>query len=104
MFLTKEDSEKYKQELKEKNPLNDFGQRIKIVEFESFLKLSDSSYQVDFSVTSSSINFSDREKKVVRGVIQIQMMVPSKIEMDFNPLGIYVKNYDFTEIKTGAIR
>lgn len=104
MFLTKEASEKYKQELKEKNPLNDFGKRIKIVEFESFLKLSDSSYQVDFSVTSSSINFSDREKKVVRGVIQIQMMVPSKIEMDFNPLGIYVRNYDFTEIKTGAIR
>ena len=102
MFLTKEASEKYSQELQEKNPLNDFGNRIKLVEFESFLKLSDSSYQVDFSVTSNSMNFSDREKKVVRGVIQIQMMVPSEKERDFNPMGIYIKNYDFTEIKTGV--
>lgn len=101
MFLTKEASAKYTQELQEKNPLNDFGKRIKIVEFESFLKLSDSSYQVDFSVTSNSMNFSDREKKVVRGVIQIQMMTPSKTELDFNPLGVYVKNYDFTELKRG---
>ena len=57
---------------------------------------------MDFSVTSSSMNFSDREKKFVRGVIQIQMMVPSEKERDFNPMGIYIKNYDFTEIKTGV--
>ena len=93
-----------RKELKEVNPLTELGKTIRTVDIESILKLSANSYQIDFYVISENYEHRQRTSTHIRGIVHIEFLTPEKEDQIKNPLGIYIKNYDFTEIKTGAIR
>ena len=99
--LTNSSSQKLSEELRAYNPLRDVGKIVRNVEIQSVLNVTQNSYQVDFIVTTSSI--SGRVEKVARyrGLLTTALMEPSDDDKILNPLGIYIKNFDFTEIKTG---
>lgn len=103
-MLTSSATVKYSDELKEVNPLTEVGKTIRTVDIESILKLSANSYQIDFYVISENYEHRQRTSTHIRGIVHIEFLTPEKEDQIKNPLGIYIKNYDFTEIKTGAIR
>lgn len=103
-MLTSSATVKYSDELKEVNPLTELGKTIRTVDIESILKLSANSYQIDFYVISENYEHRQRTSTHIRGIVHIELLTPEKEDQIKNPLGIYIKNYDFTEIKTGAIR
>ncbi len=99
--LTSSSSQKLSEELRKYNPLKDVGNIIKTVEIQSILNLSQNSYQVDFIVTTTSPAGRVENTARLRGVITTALMEPGNDDKVLNPLGIYIKNFDFTEIKTG---
>lgn len=72
---------------------------IKNVEIQSVLSLSKNSYQVDFIVSSTSTNGKLLKSERKRGVLTIDLMEPAEEDKILNPLGIYITNFDFTDIK-----
>ena len=97
--LTRDTSSKLSAELKEHNPLQDVQSMRKKVEIESVLKTAKNSYQVDFTITQSAPNNTNRHTIRMRGLITITLLEPHDDDKILNPLGIYFSAYDFTEIK-----
>ena len=97
--LTSETAAKLSSELKDHNPLKDVEVIRKKVKIESVLNLTKNSYQVDFIVTQSNpYNMNIVEEKY-RGVLTTTMLEPNDEDKILNPLGIYIKAYDFTKVK-----
>lgn len=97
-LLNSTSSNKYNIFINELNPRKDFGKKIVNVEFVSILNQSKNTYQVDFIVTKTQKNGDIKEKSRMRALITLELMVPSKEDIENNPLGIYVTNFDFSEI------
>lgn len=97
-LLNSTSSNKYNIFLNELNPRKDFGKKLVNVEFVSILNQSKNTYQVDFIVTRTQKNGDLKAKTRMRALITLELMVPSKEDIENNPLGIYVTNFDFTEI------
>lgn len=97
--LTSTTSLKLSNEFKENNPLKDVGNFVKNIEIQSILNVSSNSYQIDFTVSYVSLTGQLLKTERKRGVISIDLMEPSKEDKISNPLGIYITNYDFTDIK-----
>lgn len=101
-MLTSTGSVKYSDELRDVNPLADVGKIIRSVDIESVLKLSSNSYQIDFYVNTENYEHRQKTASHIRGIVQTELLAPDKEDLIKNPLGIYIKDYDFTEIKTGV--
>ncbi len=90
---------------KETNHYADFGDYTREVFFQTEpLKLSKDSYQVDFEVTKRTLSGETQDKFYYRCVLTVRMLKPTDDDIKFNPLGIYITNFDFKEIqqqKTG---
>lgn len=97
--LTSETADKLSSQLKEDNPLKNYGMVRKTVEIESLLSLSKNSYQVDFITKTTN----ERNQNIIttrmRGVITVILLEPDNDDKILNPLGIYLSSYDFREIK-----
>ena len=82
------------------NPLKEYKQHIfKRCEVETILKLENSkSYQVDFVVSQINERNVLLRKMRMRAVCGVDFFEPPAKEMIKNPLGIYITNFDFSEI------
>lgn len=92
-------AEKLSNNLKKDNPLKNVGKAFRIVEIETVLRLSDTSYQADFVINDKDRTDAKVRKRRYRGIISIKLLEPAKEDMILNPLGIYVTDFDFKEIK-----
>lgn len=97
-LLTSSSSNKFNIFLNELNPRKDFGKKLSNVEFISILNQSKNTYQVDFLVTRTQNNGDVKARIRMRALITVDLMVPLKEDIEKNPLGIYITNFDFTEI------
>lgn len=97
-LLTNSSANKFNILLDELNPRKDFGKRLASVEFVSILSQSKNTYQVDFIVTRTQNNGNVKTKTRMRALISVELMVPNKQDIEVNPLGIYITNFDFVEI------
>lgn len=94
-------AEKLSNILKEDNPLKNVGKVFRTIDIESVLKLTDSSYQADFIVNDKDKAQSRVNKRRFRGILTIKLLEPAKDDMILNPLGIYITDFEFKEIKRG---
>lgn len=92
-------ADKLSNRLKEHNPMKEVGMIYRSIEIETVLKLTDSSYQVDFVISDKNKTASKVSRSRYRGIISVKLMEPDKDDMILNPLGIYISDFDFKEIK-----
>lgn len=92
-------AEKLSNTLKEDNPLKNVEKTFRTIEIESVLKLTDSSYQADFVLSDKDKSASRVNKRRFRGILTIKLLEPAKDDMILNPLGIYITDFEFKEIK-----
>ena len=97
--LTRESAAKLSSEIKADNPMQQYGKKIVTVEIETILKLSAQSYQVDFFITTADSRGQISGRERMRGILAVKLMEPAKEDQVLNPLGIYITNFDFTQIK-----
>ena len=92
-------AEKLSNTLKEDNPLKNVGKIFRTIDIESVLKLTDSSYQADFVLSDKDKSASRVNKRRFRGILTIKLLEHAKDDMILNPLGIYITDFEFKEIK-----
>lgn len=97
-LLTSSAAQKFNIFLEQQNPRKEFGKKLVSVEFVSILSQSKNTYQVDYIITRTQNNGQLKERKRMRALITVDLMVPQKSDIENNPLGIYITNFDFTEI------
>lgn len=71
---------------------------LRTVEIESYIKVSNNSYQIDFFVKTLTTAGKQYKQQKYRAVITTKMMEPSDSDKLLNPLGIYITDYDYTII------
>jgi type IV secretion system protein VirB5 len=87
---------KMTQELRKEDPFGQVGKQKRGITIESVLKLSSTTYQVDWIETSGAANSTSGMRYRVRGVVTTELLVPSEEKRINNPLGIYIADYDMT--------
>ncbi len=97
--LTQSSASKLSSLLKENNPMEKFGRIRRTVSIESILSISGNSYQMDFLVHTESADSNVIKNERFRGILTVKLMEPAKEDQLLNPLGIYITNFDFTEVK-----
>lgn len=100
--LTGASASKLSSEIRADNPMDECGKRIVKAEVETVLRLSAQSYQVDFITTAQEASGRTTERRRMRGVLAVKLMQPADEDQTLNPLGIYITDFDFTEIKEAA--
>ena len=96
--VTGECSQKLTADYRDNDPRKDFGQHLRNVTFESILQLSKDSYQVDFVWNDTNLAGRNNWRRKMRGVLTVKLMEPDSKSLEKNPLGIYITNFDFTEL------
>lgn len=98
-------SQKLNTMIKENKHYEDFGDYTREVFFQTEpLKLSKDSYQVDFEVIKRTESGQVQDKFYYRCVLSVQMLKPADEDIKFNPLGIYITNFDIKEIQQQETR
>jgi type IV secretion system protein VirB5 len=80
-------------ELRQADPFSEVGKLKRTISLESVLRLSSSTWQADWIEAASN-----GSPKRYRGVFTIQLLEPPAKQRVQNPLGIYIDNYDITEL------
>jgi type IV secretion system protein VirB5 len=83
-------------ELRKEDPFGQIGKQKRSVTIESVLKVSNSTYQIDWIETSGVPRSSTNVRYRIRGVVTTELLVPSEEKRINNPLGIYIADYDMT--------
>ncbi len=83
--------------IREDNPFGLVGSKKRIVTIESTIRVSGTTYQVDYIETVSG---RDAGIKRYRALVSTTRMTPPKKSQKANPLGIYIREYNITEIST----
>ena len=79
------------------SPFELVGKIRRTVEIESVLNITSRSYQVNW--TESTIDASSRQGSArMRAVVTIRLIAPTDATIKRNPLGIYVENFEMTEL------
>jgi type IV secretion system protein VirB5 len=81
--------------LREEDPFSLVGRERRAVTIESVLRLSERTWQVDWIESVSGTNTGNRR---IRGVFTVELLNPTARQRVGNPLGIYIDDYDYTEI------
>lgn len=89
--------------LKADNPFDIFGTQTQSVQIESVLLLSESSYQIDFVLTSSRLDATNKRTFYKRAILSTALLAPSEDDILINPAGIYIIDFDVTNIEKGAV-
>lgn len=101
-YLTPGCGNKFTDEIIRKdNPLKKYGEVLRSVEIESIIKVSPSSYQVDYFLKETdfeSIRILSRTK--IRTVITVELNEPAEVDRVKNPLGIYISDFGSSVLQT----
>lgn len=99
-LLTAVSASKYSTLLREDNPYKDFGDHTREVEFETEpLKISKDTYQVDYRLITRTLTGVIIKDIRQRAVITIKALNPTEDDIQDNPLGIYITDFDIKDIK-----
>ncbi len=100
-ILTTQSASKFNTLVKESNLYGDFGEKTRECFFETEpLKLSQDSYQLDYQIILRGLEGNISERKKYRILVTVKTLQPSEEDIKFNPLGIYITNFDIKEIET----
>jgi type IV secretion system protein VirB5 len=83
--------------LRAASPFELVGKIRRTVEIESALRITGSSYQVDWIESTIEPGGSPRNKKM-RGLVTIKLIPPDPAFIKKNPLGIFIENCEWTEL------
>jgi len=83
--------------LREDSPFDMVGRVRRTVEIESVLRITERSYQVDWTETTTDPF--GRATARMRAVVTVALLPPTDQIMRRNPLGIFVENMEMTEIR-----
>jgi type IV secretion system protein VirB5 len=93
--VTEKCNRKMTASLREEDPFSLVGKTRRVITIETVLRLSTHTWQVDWIESSSgSTTMTHR----MRGVFTVELLEPAGRQRVLNPLGIYIDDYDFTEI------
>jgi type IV secretion system protein VirB5 len=81
--------------LRGSSPFDLIGKARRTVEIESILKITGSSYQVDWIETLTDSSGQRRSRSRARALITTVLLPPDDKK---NPLGIYIENCEMTEL------
>jgi type IV secretion system protein VirB5 len=86
-----------RQRLLNNSPFDLVGKARRTVEIESVLNITDRSYQINW--TESVVETSSSPKNArMRGVVTVRLITPTDATIKRNPLGIYIENFEMTEL------
>ncbi|MDR2865340.1 MAG: type IV secretion system protein [Spirochaetaceae bacterium] len=85
-------------ELRAASPFPLVGSTKRAIQIETILKLTNGSYQVDWIENTTAQGASTPNKVRMRGIFTIKLLTPTEKNIQTNPLGIYVDNYDMTRL------
>jgi type IV secretion system protein VirB5 len=83
--------------LRAASPFDQVGKTRRSVEVESILKITGSSYQIDWIETSLD-GQSSRKTARMRALVTTILLPVTDATIKKNPLGIYIENYEVTEL------
>jgi len=86
-----------RQTLLSASPFDLVGKIRRTVEIESVLNITGRSYQVNWTETVIESSSGPKNSKM-RAVVTIRLMTPTSATITRNPLGIYVENFEMTEL------
>ncbi len=97
--LTAVSSSKFSQLLREEKPYQEFGNHTREVMFETEpLRISKDTYQVDFQLITRTLTGVKLGEIRQRAVITVKVLNPTKDDINDNPLGIYITDFDIKDI------
>ena len=79
------------------SPFELVGKIRRTVEIESVLHITGRSYQVNWTETSADSSSGPKNSKL-RGVVTVRLIPPTDATIKRNPLGIYIENFEMTEL------
>jgi type IV secretion system protein VirB5 len=79
------------------SPFELVGQIRRTVEIESVLNITGRSYQINWNETVVDSSSAQRRTRY-RGVVTIRLITPTDATIRRNPLGIYIENFEMTEL------
>ncbi len=104
-LLTSTTASKYSSLVKETKPFEDFGERTREVFFQTEpLQLSRDTYQVDYTVTTRSLQGHVSDETNYRALITIKVLQPSDEDIRDNPLGIYITSFDMKPLEIKSVK
>ncbi|GMO54514.1 MAG: conjugal transfer protein TrbF [Termitinemataceae bacterium] len=83
--------------LRSNSPFDLVGKTRRSVEVESVLRITGSSFQIDWIETETSQTLSPKRRRM-RALVTIQILAPDNNTIKRNPLGIYIENCEMTEL------
>jgi type IV secretion system protein VirB5 len=83
--------------LREASPFDMVGKVRRSVEVESVLNITARSYQIDWIETTID-NSAGRTSRRMRALVSVRLLPVSDATIKKNPLGIYIENYEMTEL------
>jgi type IV secretion system protein VirB5 len=83
--------------LRNASPFDLVGKTRRTVEVESILKITGSSYQIDYYETSTD-NQGTRKTARFRALVTVILLPVTDVSIKKNPLGIYIENCEVTEL------
>jgi type IV secretion system protein VirB5 len=94
-LITPACADKMTPEIREDNPFADIGYKKRVVTIESTIRVSGNTFQVDFIET---VTGRGAGTKRYRALVTTTRKTPPKKAEKLNPLGIYIEEYNLTEI------
>ena len=95
-MITTSVADKVREDVKNPDIFAMVGKTQRNLIIESVIKVSETSYQIDWIEKTTG---EETGRKRLRGVFTIALLQPSEKQAQVNPLGIFIKDYDMTEIK-----
>jgi type IV secretory pathway TrbF-like protein len=96
-MVTSECEKKMTKELTENSPFKASKAGTKrTLQIESILKLTNGTYQLDWTESATAGGQVKRER--LRGLFTVKLLAPTEKNIQTNPLGIYIDNYDITTL------
>jgi type IV secretion system protein VirB5 len=96
-MITAKAEKKMTAELRAHDPFKEVGKLKRAVSIETILRLSTETYQADWIEKSSG---ADSKTVRFRGLFTVKLLEPPEKKRAVNPLGIYIDDYDMTELET----
>jgi type IV secretion system protein VirB5 len=96
-MVTAKGEKKMTSELRAADPFKDVGRIKRSVTIETILRLSTGTYQADWIESSSG---TDSRTIHYRGLFTVKLLEPPEKKRVSNPLGIYIDDYDMTELES----
>ncbi len=90
---------KLNDQLKKEDPSELVGFENRSVQIETVIELTENSYQIDFYVTKTETNGLYPVRMHKRAIVTTMIASPAEKDILLNPAGIYIKNYDITDIE-----